>query len=89
VPARGTDGCASKQSTTTGSSGTDGRLTVAVEFGPKAGFAIDTDDAFALTELGVVETLVRADPNGQGLPGLATSWQQINPLTWRSSFNRG
>ncbi|MDT7714591.1 MAG: peptide/nickel transport system substrate-binding protein, partial [Pseudonocardiales bacterium] len=50
---------------------------------------IDTDDAFALTELGVVETLVRADPNGQGLPGLATSWQQINPLTWRSSFNRG
>ncbi len=50
---------------------TDGRLTVAVEFGPKAGFAIDTDDAFVLTELGVVETLVRADPNGQGLPGLA------------------
>jgi hypothetical protein len=64
-------GCAGKQSTTNGSPVTDGRLTVAVEFGPKAGFAIDTDDAFVLTELGVVETLVRADPNGQGPPGLA------------------
>ena len=50
-------GCAGKQRTTTGSPVTDGRLTVAVEFGPKAGFAIDTDDAFMLTELGVVETL--------------------------------
>jgi hypothetical protein len=34
-------------------------------------------------------SLVRADPNGQGLPGLATSWQRINPLTWRFQLRSG
>jgi peptide/nickel transport system substrate-binding protein len=67
----------------------DGKLTVAVEFGPKAGLAIDTDDAFVLTSLGVVETLVRADPSGQGQPGLATSWQRIDPRTWRFQLRPG
>jgi peptide/nickel transport system substrate-binding protein len=44
-----------------GSSAAEQRLTVALEFGPKAGFAIDADAAFVLTQLGVAETLVRAD----------------------------
>lgn len=82
-------GCAGKQDSTSGSPVPDGRLTVAVEFGPKAGFAIDTDDAFVLTELGVVETLVRADPNGRAVPGLAVSWQRIDPLTWRFQLRPG
>ncbi|MDQ2788719.1 MAG: ABC transporter substrate-binding protein [Actinomycetota bacterium] len=82
-------GCASTQRSSSGSPVPDGRLTVALEFGPKAGFAIDTDDAFVLTELGVVETLVRADPNGQGLPGLANSWQRIDPRTWRFQLRPG
>ncbi|HEY4005280.1 MAG TPA: ABC transporter substrate-binding protein [Pseudonocardia sp.] len=67
----------------------DGKLTVAVEFGPKAGLAIDTDDAFVLTALGVDETLVRADPSGQGQPGLATSCQRIDPRTWRFQLRQG
>lgn len=81
--------CASRQSSTSGSPVPDGRLTVALEFGPKAGLAIDTDDAFVLTQLGVVETLVRAAPTGQGMPGLATSWQQIDPRTWRFQLRPG
>ena len=60
--------CGTAPSATSGSPMPDGRLTVAVEFGPKAGLAIDTDDAFVLTTLGVDETLVRADPSGRSLP---------------------
>lgn len=82
-------GCASTQRNSAESPVPDGRLTVALEFGPKAGFAIDTDDAFVLTELGVVETLVRANPNGHGMSGLATSWQRIDPRTWRFQLRPG
>ncbi|MGH3722278.1 MAG: ABC transporter substrate-binding protein [Pseudonocardiaceae bacterium] len=84
-------GCASTQNITSASPVpvTDGRLTVALEFGPKAGLAIDTDDAFVLTELGVVETLVQADPKGQGVPALATSWQRIDPRTWHFQLRPG
>ena len=57
--------CGTTPSAAPGSPVPDGRLTVAVEFGPKAGLAIDTDDAFVLSTLGVDETLVRADPSGQ------------------------
>jgi peptide/nickel transport system substrate-binding protein len=82
-------GCAGGPTNPAGSSAAEQRLAVALEFGPKAGFAIDTDDAFVLTQLGVAETLVRADPHGRGAPGLATSWQQIDPLSWRFQLRTG
>ena len=41
-------GCASTQRSSSGSPVPDGRLTFALEFGPTACFAIDTDDAFVL-----------------------------------------
>ncbi len=58
-------------------------LRVGIQFAPKAGFAIDTDDAFVLSQLGVTETLVVANPDGSVAPGLAVSWQRDDPRTWR------
>jgi peptide/nickel transport system substrate-binding protein len=59
-----------------------GRLSVGVGFVPDAGYAIDTDDAFFLTRVGMAETLVRAGVDGVAKPGLALSWEQVDPVTW-------
>ncbi len=72
-----------------GESGSDGMLRVAVSFPPRAGLAIDTDDAFLLTKLGAVETLVRADVNGEAQPLLAESWTRDDPLTWTFRLRGG
>lgn len=76
----------------------DGQLTVALEFAPKAGFAIDTDDAFVLSKLGVTETLVTPAADGTVAPRLATgrgltvpvpraryTAQPVNGHVWTSS----
>lgn len=65
------------------------QLTVALEFAPKAGFAIDTDDAFVLSKLGVTETLVAPAPDGTVAPRLATSWTQVDPRIWRFELRDG
>lgn len=67
----------------------DARLTVAMAFGPGAGYAIDTDDAFVVSQLGVTETLVVAGPDGQARPGLATGWSRVEPRTWRFRLRPG
>lgn len=67
----------------------DARLTVAMAFAPGAGYAIDTDDASVLSQLGVTETLVAAGPDGRARPALATSWERIDPRTWRFRLRPG
>lgn len=64
-------------------------LRVALSFPPRAGLSVISDDAFLLTRLGVVETLVRANASGESLPLLATSWDQLNPTTWRFTLRSG
>lgn len=68
----------------------DAQLTVAMAFAPGAGYAIDTDDAFVLSQLGVTETLVASGADGQARPALATAWeQQPDPRTWRFELRPG
>ncbi|GAA1394316.1 ABC transporter substrate-binding protein [Pseudonocardia kongjuensis] len=63
----------------------DGELTLAMAFGPGAGYAVDTDDAFVLSQLGVTESLVASGADGEARPALATGWEQQadDPRTWR------
>ncbi|MEJ8279745.1 ABC transporter substrate-binding protein [Pseudonocardia spirodelae] len=68
----------------------DGRVTIAMAFGPSAGYAVDTDDAFVLSQLGVTESLVASGPDGRPRPALATAWaQQADPRTWRFELRPG
>src|SRR5215218_1197555 len=60
----------------------DGELRIAAQFAPRSGYAIDTDDAFILTQLGATEALTSASADGQARPALAESWTQVDPLTW-------
>ncbi|WP_226369856.1 ABC transporter substrate-binding protein [Pseudonocardia oceani] len=61
----------------------DGAVTIGLQFAPRSGLAIDTDDAFLLTQLGAVETLVSVDAERRAQPGLATGWTRTDPTTWR------
>jgi peptide/nickel transport system substrate-binding protein len=62
---------------------------VGLQFNPDSGWAIDTDDAFVLTNMGVTETLVRVDDEGVVEPGLAESWEQVDETTWQFSLAQG
>jgi peptide/nickel transport system substrate-binding protein len=67
----------------------DGELRMALQFSPRSGYAIDTDDAFVLHQFGATETLVDAGSDGRPQPALATSWSQVDPTTWRFELRRG
>ncbi len=62
---------------------------LALGFGPDRGWAIDTDDAYPITNLGIGEPLGRIDFDGEITPGLATSWEQIDPTTWEFELREG
>ena len=67
----------------------DGRLVVADPFAPTAGWALETDDAFVLTRAGCLEALARVDFDGNLVPVLAESWQQISPTEWDVTIRGG
>jgi peptide/nickel transport system substrate-binding protein len=68
---------------TTGTIQPDGELRMALQFSPRSGYAMDTDDAFLLHQFGASETLVNAGSDGRPQPALATSWSRLDPATWR------
>ncbi|WP_020579368.1 ABC transporter substrate-binding protein [Actinopolymorpha alba] len=68
-----------------GGSGGDGggQAVISLQFTPRANFALETDDAFVLTQVGCLETLVKYDDaTGKLEPLLATSWTQSKPTEW-------
>jgi peptide/nickel transport system substrate-binding protein len=65
------------------------RLRAGLQFPPRAGWAIETGDAFVLTNLGVAETLVKVDFDGALVPSLAESWQALDPTTWEFTMREG
>jgi peptide/nickel transport system substrate-binding protein len=67
----------------------DGELRLALQFSPRAGYAMDTDDAFLLHQFGAAETLVNAGSDGRPQPALATSWSRLDPVTWRFELRPG
>lgn len=60
----------------------DKSVTISEVFWPRSGFDIATDDARSLSRWGVTETLAKVDFDGQMVPMLASSWEQVNPMEW-------
>lgn len=66
-----------------GAAGPSGQLVIAFNgLEPRANWALETDDATLLAKLGVMEPLLQVDFDGEVHGGLATSWEQIDELTW-------
>ena len=66
-----------------------GKIVVTEPFGPRAGWALETDDAFVLTKSGCLEALARLNFDGQLEPLLATGWQQTSPIEWDITLRKG
>jgi peptide/nickel transport system substrate-binding protein len=64
-------------------------LVVADLFGSRAGWALESDDAFVLSSAGCLEMLTRIDFDGTVKPGLATSWTQTAPNAWDFTLREG
>jgi peptide/nickel transport system substrate-binding protein len=64
-------------------------IVVAELFAPKAGWALETDDAFVLTKAGCMEMLARVDFDGSLKPSLAVSWTQSSPTSWDFTLRPG
>jgi peptide/nickel transport system substrate-binding protein len=64
-------------------------LVVADLFGARAGWALETDDAFVLSSAGCMEMLTRIDFDGTVKPGLATAWTQSGPTSWDFTLRQG
>lgn len=65
-------------------------LVISLQFTPKANFALETDDAFVLTQVGCLESLLTYDQHaGELKPMLATEWTQSTPTTWDFTLRDG
>ena len=68
----------------------DHSLTIALQFTPKAGYALETDDAYVLSQAGCLETLLKYDfQAGELQPSLATKWKQSSPTAWDFTLRQG
>jgi peptide/nickel transport system substrate-binding protein len=56
---------------------------------PRRGWTVETDDAFSMTYIGVLETLVKVDFDGTMVPNLAESWEQVDETTWQFNLRQG
>ncbi|WP_418606846.1 ABC transporter substrate-binding protein [Georgenia sp. SUBG003] len=60
-----------------------GGLTFSTLFAPSSNFAVESDDAVMLSQIGCLETLIRYDEvSGELKPLLASEWSQTEPLAW-------
>ncbi|AMJ61712.1 ABC transporter substrate-binding protein [Bosea sp. PAMC 26642] len=66
-----------------------GKIVIAENFAPKAGFALETDDANVLAKAGCLEPLTRIDFDGKLQPSLAESWTQAAPDSWDFKLRKG
>ncbi|MDO4243225.1 MAG: ABC transporter substrate-binding protein [Actinomyces sp.] len=80
---------ACSDSTSAGSSATDGRIRLAMLQPPRSGLSPLSDDAFKLSRWSTAETLVNLDAEGNAVEALATSWKQDNETTWRFTLRQG
>lgn len=56
---------------------------------PQRGWTIETDDGFSMTYIGILETLVKVDFDGNMVPNLAESWEQVDETTWQFNLRQG
>ncbi|MFD7161446.1 ABC transporter substrate-binding protein [Kribbella sp. NPDC059898] len=82
--------CGSFTSSGGSANAADRSLTIALQFTPKAGYALETDDAFVLSQVGCLETLLTYDFDaGELKPLLATKWTQTSPTAWDFTLRQG
>lgn len=63
--------------------GGDQSMVISLQFTPRSNYALETDDALVLTQIGCLETLLTYDVKSGALkPMLATRWTQSSPTTW-------
>ncbi len=60
----------------------DKHLTVVHYSPPRAGWAMESIDAYVMTRFGCLETLTKYDGDNRLVPGLAESWSQSGDATW-------
>lgn len=73
-----------------GGSGGGDDLVISLQFTPRSNWALETDDAQVLTQVGCMETLVRYDEvAGELEPLLATEWTQTEPTAWDFTLRDG
>jgi peptide/nickel transport system substrate-binding protein len=65
------------------------KITIAENFPPRAGFALETDDANVLSKAGCLEPLTRIDFDSKLQPSLAESWTQVSPDVWDFKLRKG
>jgi peptide/nickel transport system substrate-binding protein len=58
-------------------------------FFTRRGWTIETDDGFTMSYIGMLETLVKVDFDGNMVPGLAESWAQVDETTWEFKLRQG
>lgn len=58
-------------------------LSVSPSFGIDSGWAVDTEDGYVMTKLGITEPLTRVGFDGETKPSLAEAWERVNEKTWR------
>ena len=66
-----------------------GHLVYAEQFPPAAAWALEANDAHALTRAGCLETLLKNGYDGELEPMLATEWEQVEPETWEFTLREG
>lgn len=65
-------------------------LVISLQFTPRSNFALETDDALVLSQVGCLETLLTYDDKAAELkPMLATKWTQSTPTTWDFTLRAG
>jgi len=72
-----------------GSGGEGGSLVFDTQFTPRSAWALETDDAFLLSNVGCLETLIRYNADGTLQPMLAESYEQTAPTTWQFKLRQG
>ena len=82
APATATAVVAAPAATVAPATPAQANITVAAPFHPMSNGAIHTDDAFILSRLGVTETLLRIDFDGEVKPFLAESWELTGDSAW-------
>lgn len=85
----GLSACGSFESDATAGAANES-LVISLQFTPKANFALETDDALVLSQVGCLETLLTYDDKAAELkPMLATKWTQSTPTTWDFTLRDG
>jgi peptide/nickel transport system substrate-binding protein len=65
-------------------------LSISLQFTPRSNYALETYDAFVLSAVGCLETLLTYDDQTDELkPMLATDWRQTEPTAWEFTLRDG